>query len=72
MFPSLMFHSFSVFQLKAYEYPIYGTQWHPEKNPFEWNMHSEKNIPHSGDAVKVSQYMAEFIVSEGEEGYCEE
>ncbi|PIK56471.1 putative gamma-glutamyl hydrolase-like isoform X3 [Apostichopus japonicus] len=50
--------------MEAYEYPIYGTQWHPEKNPFEWNMHSEKNIPHSGDAVKVSQYMAEFIVSE--------
>lgn len=50
--------------MEAYDYPIYGTQWHPEKNPFEWNLHSGKNIPHSMDAVRVSQYIADFIVSE--------
>lgn len=22
--------------IEAYDYPIYGTQWHPEKNPFEY------------------------------------
>lgn len=21
--------------IEAFKYPIYGTQWHPEKNPFE-------------------------------------
>lgn len=46
----------------AYDYPIYGTQWHPEKNAFEW---TKSYIPHSRSAVKTTFYMAEFFVSEG-------
>ncbi|KAG8442004.1 hypothetical protein GDO86_010973 [Hymenochirus boettgeri] len=46
---------------EAYDYPIYGVQWHPEKSPFEWKT---SNITHSSEAVKVSFYMAEFFVNE--------
>lgn len=47
--------------MEAYNYPIYGTQWHPEKNAFEWK---NSYIPHSPSAVKTTFYMAEFFVSE--------
>ena len=48
----------------AFKYPIYGTQWHPEKNAFNWNPHYVIN--HSAHAVRVAQYFANFFVSEGE------
>ncbi|XP_075936775.1 gamma-glutamyl hydrolase isoform X2 [Anarhichas minor] len=52
--------------VEAYDYPIYGTQWHPEKNAFE----SEKPyIPHSPSAVKTTFYMAEFFVSEARKNF---
>ncbi|XP_010788500.1 gamma-glutamyl hydrolase-like, partial [Notothenia coriiceps] len=47
--------------VEAYDYPIYGTQWHPEKNAFEWKM---PNIPHSPSAIKTTFYLAQFFVSE--------
>ncbi|XP_076026587.1 gamma-glutamyl hydrolase isoform X2 [Genypterus blacodes] len=47
--------------LEAYHYPIYATQWHPEKNAFEW---TRTFIPHTPSAVKTSSYMAHFFVSE--------
>lgn len=50
------------FLFSAYDYPIYGTQWHPEKNAFEW---TKPYIPHSPSAVRTTFYMAEFFVSEG-------
>lgn len=46
----------------AYSYPIYGTQWHPEKNPFEF---LKVYIPRSPSAVRTSFYTAEFFVNEG-------
>ncbi|TNN77431.1 Gamma-glutamyl hydrolase [Liparis tanakae] len=30
--------------VEAYHFPFYGTQWHPEKNAFEWR---SRPIPHS-------------------------
>ncbi|XP_072267228.1 gamma-glutamyl hydrolase isoform X1 [Pyxicephalus adspersus] len=48
--------------MEAYEYPIYGVQWHPEKNPFEWRKTSD--ISHTAEAVDVAFYMARFFVSE--------
>jgi len=49
--------------LEAKDYPFYGTQFHPEKNNFEWSqLYSE--IPHTQEAVKVSNYFANFFVSE--------
>jgi len=43
--------------------PIYGTQWHPEKNNFEWNP-EKLGIPHSFSAIRICQYMANFFVNE--------
>ncbi|KAM3680877.1 gamma-glutamyl hydrolase isoform 2-T2 [Ammospiza maritima maritima] len=48
--------------MEAYKYPIYGMQWHPEKNPFEWK--DSPGIPHSPSAVKAAYYMADFFVNE--------
>lgn len=48
---------------KAYDYPFYGTQWHPEKNSFEWTLHEAIN--HSEEAVAVTQYVADFFVNQG-------
>lgn len=52
--------------MEAYDYPIYGTQWHPEKNAFEW---TRPYIPHSPSAVKTTFYMAEFFVSEARKSF---
>ena len=42
--------------------PIYGTQYHPEKNAFEWR--SDYAINHGYDAIRLSQYLANFFVNE--------
>ncbi|XP_041669700.1 gamma-glutamyl hydrolase [Cheilinus undulatus] len=47
--------------MEAYDYPIYGTQWHPEKNAFEWR---RLYYPHSPSAIKITFYTAEFFVNE--------
>ncbi|XP_047424390.1 gamma-glutamyl hydrolase [Mugil cephalus] len=52
--------------IEAYDYPIYATQWHPEKNAFEW---TRPYIPHSPSAVKTTFYMAEFFVSEARKNF---
>ena len=31
------------------QYPVTATQWHPEKNAFEWPQHLD--VPHSPQAV---------------------
>jgi len=51
--------------MEARDYPFYGTQWHPEKNNFEWSENSDySNIPHSPNAVLVSEATARFFLSE--------
>lgn len=45
-------------------YPVYGSQFHPEKNNFEWNSQEATPIPHSSQAVRASQYFASFLVDE--------
>ncbi|KAK2859715.1 hypothetical protein Q5P01_004335 [Channa striata] len=52
--------------VEAYDYPIYGTQWHPEKNAFEW---TKPYIPHSPAAVKTTFYMAEFFIGEARKNF---
>jgi len=49
--------------IEAKNYPFYGTQFHPEKNTFEWTEHYP-NIPHTRGAVKVANYFADFFISE--------
>jgi gamma-glutamyl hydrolase len=51
--------------IEAKDYPFYGTQWHPEKNNFEWSQNSDySNLNHSPEAVAVSQATAGFFVAE--------
>jgi gamma-glutamyl hydrolase len=59
--------------MEAFDYPIFGTQWHPEKNNFEFQMVSSPGssvewpyeaINHSPDAVLVAQYTANFFVAQ--------
>jgi hypothetical protein len=39
--------------LESKAYPFYGSQWHPEKNGFEWTVNEA--IPHSSNAVAAMQ-----------------
>ncbi|GIL88439.1 hypothetical protein Vretifemale_16403 [Volvox reticuliferus] len=48
--------------LEGRNYPFTATQWHPEKNAFEWTPHLR--IPHSTDAIRMSQEVANFFVAE--------
>ncbi len=51
--------------IEARDYPFYGTQWHPEKNNWEWSQNaSYSNIPHSPNAVLASLATARFFVNE--------
>ncbi|KAG0558506.1 hypothetical protein KC19_10G033500 [Ceratodon purpureus] len=47
--------------VEARDYPILGVQWHPEKNAYEWGI---DNIPHSADAIKVTQSVANYFIAE--------
>jgi len=56
-----------VSSIESNSYPIFGTQWHPEKNIFEWgktNGIPNEAINHSPEAVYVAQYTADFFVEE--------
>jgi len=44
------------------KYPIYGTQFHPEKNAFEWTIYED--IPHTMHAVSLMQYFSNFFIGE--------
>ncbi|CAF1181881.1 unnamed protein product [Rotaria sordida] len=45
--------------IESRRYPVFGVQWHPEKNAFEWRVNT--TIPHTKDSVDVMQYMANFL-----------
>jgi len=49
--------------IEAKDYPVYGVQFHPEKNNYEWAP-KLPSIPHSRGAVKISNYFADFFVEE--------
>ncbi|KAM8823687.1 gamma-glutamyl hydrolase [Spinachia spinachia] len=51
---------------EAYDYPIYGTQWHPEKNAYEWR---KPYVPHSPLAIRTTFFMAEFFVNEARKSF---
>lgn len=44
------------------KYPIYASQFHPEKNAFEWSIYAD--IPHSRNAILFMQYLGNFLVDE--------
>ncbi|CAH9143242.1 unnamed protein product [Cuscuta epithymum] len=47
--------------VQAKSYPVTAAQWHPEKNAFEWGL---SQIPHTEDAIQVTQHVANYFVSE--------
>lgn len=48
--------------MEGENYPITATQWHPEKNAFEFS--PDLHIPHHPEAIEVTQEVANFIVGE--------
>jgi len=44
--------------------PIYASQFHPEKVTFEWDNTGITNIPHSFEAIRVEQWLANFFINE--------
>jgi len=53
----------STFESK--EFPFYGTQFHPEKSPYEWNTRTGHNlIPHTAEAIRAANYFSQFFVNE--------
>merc|ERR1711964_953514 len=48
--------------VESKDYPFYATQWHPEKNVYEWNY--EEVIDHTMNAIAIAQNLANFFVSE--------
>ncbi|KAJ3671014.1 hypothetical protein LUZ60_008440 [Juncus effusus] len=50
-----------VSSIQAYDYPITGLQWHPEKTAFEWGL---SNIPHTEDSALATHYTASYFISE--------
>ena len=49
--------------IEAKDYPIWGTQFHPEKNSFEWTL-KYPDIPHSLDAIKSAAFFSNFFVEQ--------
>jgi len=45
--------------VEAKNYPFTGTQWHPEKPPFEFALEA---VPHNLDAILVSQALANAFI----------
>ncbi|KAK0072842.1 hypothetical protein PV325_010701 [Microctonus aethiopoides] len=54
--------------IEHYNLPIYATQFHPEKNNFEWAKRLS-GIPHSNNAIKISQYFSNFFVNEARKNF---
>jgi len=57
-----------VSMIEGKRYPVYGAQWHAEKNPFEWSEYpngtSVENIPHTRDGRWAAEYVSNFFVDE--------
>ncbi|KAM3395978.1 gamma-glutamyl hydrolase 1 [Capsicum galapagoense] len=52
--------------VKSENYPITALQWHPETSAFEWGSAA---IPHTEDAVQVTQLVANYFVSEARKSF---
>nr|GMC68563.1 gamma-glutamyl hydrolase 2-like [Ipomoea batatas]GMC90673.1 gamma-glutamyl hydrolase 2-like [Ipomoea batatas]GME13104.1 gamma-glutamyl hydrolase 2-like [Ipomoea batatas] len=54
--------------IQAKKFPIVGVQWAPERNAFEWSL---SEIPHTEDAILVSQSVANYFVGEARKSITE-
>ncbi|XP_047496214.1 gamma-glutamyl hydrolase-like [Penaeus chinensis] len=51
--------------MEHFALPIFGSQFHPEKNQFEWkDDEAHDAIPHTPQAVGVGQYFANFFANQ--------
>ncbi|CAL8463735.1 g3269 [Coccomyxa elongata] len=48
--------------MESKKYPYTATQWHPEKNAYEWG--DKLHIPHSKGAIDVTYAVASFFVDQ--------
>ena len=51
--------------MEAKHYPMWASQYHPEKNAFEWTR-KYPDIPHFKDAIRAAAHHAEFFVQVSE------
>ena len=49
--------------MESKKYPFYGSQFHPEKNIFEWSL-NYPSVPHSRHAILSAAFFADFFVNE--------
>jgi len=56
--------------IEGREFPFYATQWHPERNQFEWGV--EETLCKTSDAIQSMQYLSDFFVLESRKNfhYC--
>ena len=69
---SCLFIFFSEFvaAIEAHNYPFWATQFHPEKNAYEWtDIYQE--IPHFKNAISSSMFFAEFFVEQTRSNFHE-
>ncbi|EAR93075.3 class I glutamine amidotransferase (macronuclear) [Tetrahymena thermophila SB210] len=51
--------------IESIKYPMYGIQFHPEKNIYEWKVAA----PHDYESEQVAQYFANFFVNQTRQNY---
>ena len=52
----------TVAAVQGKQFPFYGIQFHPEKNPFVWS--DAVNATHDADSVNIGLYFSKFLVAE--------
>ncbi|CAI2370140.1 unnamed protein product [Moneuplotes crassus] len=53
--------------IEAKNFPIYGFQFHPEKNIYTWR--TDMEIPHSRVAIEFSQFLSNFFIDEARKNF---
>ncbi|CAI2371025.1 unnamed protein product [Moneuplotes crassus] len=53
--------------VESKNYPIWGLQFHPEKNIFIWK--PDLHVPHSPTAIELSQFLSNFFIREARKNF---